>query len=153
MAQLRGQTDQPAKPIRTHATIIGETPNARAREVMANLCGAKLPWFDLFGTRRAWDEEQAEASAWMWLSTRINETAPLLLLGARVCKAFGLPPFEWLEWYRSPLHAHPLIAFPHPTRSRWIRSPENAMAAGLLAANVAHNKLPNYEWQNREESA
>ena len=146
---------------RTYATIVGEMPNAKGQTAydtrtglrMALLCGAELPWINLFDKYRAWDEEEAEAAAWMWLSSRVNESAPLLLLGARVCRAFNLPPdHEWLEWYRSPQHGHPMIAFPHPTRSRWMRSTENALAAGLMAANVAHNRLPQTDY-NKEENA
>src|SRR4030095_10861453 len=100
---------------------------------MRALCGAEVPYSYLFQTYRPWDEEEAEAAARRWLTPRVNESGPLLLLGARVCTAFAIPTdFKWREWYRSPQHGHPLIAFPHPTRSRWMLNTKNATAAALM---------------------
>lgn len=148
---------------RTYATIIDEMPtptgkrgmDTTALQRMRALCGAEVPYYYLFQIHHStWDDEEAEAAAWRWLTPRVNESGPLLLLGARVCRAFGIPfDFEWLEWYRSPLHGHPMIAFPHPARSKWMLNTNNAAAAGLMAANVAHNRLPSLDFKNKEEDA
>jgi hypothetical protein len=162
MAAMRNDQPQPIVLTRTYASIIDEMPTpsgkrgmeTNALQRMRALCGADVPWYYLFQSHRAWDDEEAEAAAWQWLVPRANESGPLLLLGVRVCRAFGLPAdHEWLEWYRSPLHGHPMIAFPHPTRSKWLQNKNNAAAAGLMAANVAHDRLPRLDYNNKEEDA
>jgi hypothetical protein len=139
------------------AAVIGENPNgppskwsydSGSAAKVKRMCGKELPWFNLFAREPStWDRQRARAVA-----TRFcldlqegNRTWTLLLLGRKVCHAFGIERPEWLEWYRSALWG-PMIAVPHPSGlNRWYNDTENRRAATKLLSAVAIGLLPSSE--------
>jgi hypothetical protein len=92
------------------------------------MTGRKLTWYNLFMT---------EPERWSALAARKSVAAfpehprhlPVLLLGTRVCAAFGLDRPEWLGWYAT--EAAPLaLAVPHPSGlNRWWNDLDNRVNA------------------------
>src|SRR6185295_2769052 len=109
-----------------------------ARRV-AQLCGTRVTWFNLFEREpERWSEDEAREAAETWCldNGKRPRRIPLLLLGTKVCNAFGIEDIEWLESYASQLWS-PMIAFPHPSGlNRWWNEPENERRARRLARAV-----------------
>ncbi len=139
----------------TVAVVVGEQPNrlgqtgwlARSGERLRELGLPLIPWLNLFDRpAERWDRAEATSSALRILEKHGDSSTPLLLLGARVCDAFGLPTDrEWLGWYRTWLTRAPLIALPHPSGlNRWWNEPTNAVAASELLRALAGGRLPRW---------
>jgi hypothetical protein len=139
------------------AAVIGESPNghmsrwsydAGSASRVKKLSGKELPWFNLFAAEPStWDRQRARAVATRFCLElqEKQRTWTLLLLGRKVCHAFGIERPEWLEWYRSALWG-PLIAVPHPSGlNRWWNNSENTLAAKELLSAVAIGLLPSTE--------
>ena len=137
------------------AAVIGESPNGHMSQWsydggsaarVKKLCGGKeLPWFNLFeGNTTPWPRIPARVIATKFCLElqREKNSWILLLLGVKVCGAFGIEKPRWLEWYRSALGG-PFIAVPHPSGlNRWWNSAENTEAARQLLSKVALGLLP-----------
>jgi len=137
---------------------IGENPNAGdvpwnydvggAAKLKRMCCGKELPWFNLYQVEPSpWDRQEARGVATKFCLDlqEKNRTWTLLLLGVKVCSAFGIEKPEWLEWYRSPLWG-PMIAVPHPSGlNRWWNDAEHRRAATELLSAIAIGLLPSAE--------
>lgn len=113
---------------------------------LTRLCGKKITWFNLFATEpERWSAKDAKASAEEWCEKYAKRhRVPLLLLGTKVCSAFGIEDPEWLETYASQLWS-PMIAFPHPSGlNRWWNDPENERRAWMVARGVANGTYFRY---------
>ena len=132
---------------------IGENPRATGWDYdvggaakLKRMCGGKeLPWFNLYKVEPApWPKARARGIATKFCLElqETNRRWTLILLGVKVCNAFGIERPEWLEWYRSALWG-PMIAVPHPSGlNRWWNSAENTEAAHLLLSKIAFGLLP-----------
>ena len=142
-------------PARTHATIVGQMPSATGKvgydtasgRRMVALCSATLPWMNVFDEYRPWSDQDARARVQIilrQLQEQLRAHCVLILLGRRVARAFRLPSdAEWLEWYRTAEHRHPMIAFPHQSAvNRWWNDEANVAEARKLARAVARGRLP-----------
>lgn len=139
--------DMPLPP----AIIFGSAPNPHrgwsysrgSAGRMEKLCGRRLRWFNIYEAEpERWDPVEAKVRAANWCMAQRGRSVPLLLLGTKVCAAFGIERPEWLEWYARALWT-PMIAFPHPSGlNRWWNDPANAEAARDLAHKVASGALP-----------
>lgn len=151
------------KPAKSGPAIVwGEMPNAagavayetRSGRRMQQLTGRYLEWQNIFTVNRKWSTMAARRRvvAWTQHPERVDGSQVLLLLGNRVARAFDLPSdVEWLEWYRSPTHAHPMIAVPHPSgRNRWWNDMDNVAEARRLLREVARGNLPHYDYKGGE---
>lgn len=144
-------------------TIVGESPNSQGVEKydtvsgkrLLALVGVELPWWNIHGAEPPrWNARVARARATEWLMMRPGFNEPLILLGRKVCAAFGVVDEPWLEWYRSPTHEHPMIAFPHPSpRNRWWNVPGNVSAAQRLLVSIVNKEVPHYDYKNKDETA
>ena len=160
--------EEPADPTTTREVetpiVIGEAPNWRGestydtqsgQRVLA-MAGRELPWWNIFGETppQKWNVVDARMGAAYWLESHRGSEV-LVLLGAKVTHAFGIPDdFEWLEWFASPQHYHPMVAFPHPSGvNRWWNDEGNSLAAGQLLRDVAEGRLPRVEKGTRDETA
>lgn len=145
-------------------TIIGESPNSqgvekydtRSGQRLLDMMGGKtMPWHNIHGAEPPkWSKRVARARIEDWLAQNPLESEPLLLLGRKVAHAFGIPgDAEWLEWYVSPAHRHPMILFPHTSpRNTWWNNPKNETAARDLLMKLVNGKLPNKEKQRDEKA-
>lgn len=94
-----------------------------------SLVGRKITFYNLFEAEpEKWSREEARESAERWClqyGPRLGNDVPLLLLGTKVCDAFGIENPHWLEVYASQLW-RPMVAVPHPSGlNRWYNDPEN----------------------------
>jgi len=139
------------------AAVIGESPNGDPSQWsydngsamrMKKVCGRELPWFNLFATEpEKWDRREARVVATRFcLELQEKEKSwTLLLLGVKVCHAFGVERPEWLEWYRSMLWG-PMIAVPHPSGlNRWWNDGERTRTARQLLSAVSAGLLPSFD--------
>lgn len=132
-------------------TLVDVSPNAQGDELYETWSGLKLlsiypkrlPYWNIHGAQPpTWSVRVARSRAAWWVLNRVNASEPLFLLGPKVCAAFGIVEPEWLEWYASPTHHHPMIAYPRPSNYRWWASKKNAQSASKLLCDVAAKKLP-----------
>jgi len=141
--------------LQSRAYAFGSSPNPYAKTWsydtgsagrLKRLCGEEVAWFNLYDTEPPrWDRQEARAIAEWWCRTNESFMRPLLLLGQKVCDAFGVSDPEWLEWYASQLW-RPMIAVPHPSGlNRWYNDSENAARAGDLLRKVCTGELPHVE--------
>jgi hypothetical protein len=143
------------------ATIVGESPNSTGVEKYETLSGKRLfammgvelPWWNIHGAQPPrWSARVARARAEDWLKMRPELDEPLILLGRKVCAAFGVVNEPWLEWYRRPAHGHPLVAFPHPSpRNPWWHVPGNLELATALLVSIAKKEVPHYDFKNKDD--
>ncbi len=116
---------------------------------IGELLGRPATWFNLFEREpENWSKKAARESAEEWCLTyqrRLPYRMPLMLLGTKVCNAFGIDDPVWLESYASALWS-PMIAFPHPSGlNRWWNDPENAARAEDVARRLGERTYYNYE--------
>ncbi len=141
------------------ATVVGESPNSKGVDKYDTLSGKRLyaimglelPWWNIHGAEPPkWNARVAKARVQNWIEFNPGASQPLILLGRKVCLAFGIGVNEpWLEWYRTAAHAHPMITVPHPSpRNRWWSVPENFQAAAALLQAVAKKEIPHVEFKN-----
>ncbi len=98
--------------------------------------GAPVPrWSHRVAASRVRDRLAMEGS---WRSE------PLILVGPRVCRAFGLEDYAWLDWFRSSEHGHPLIAWP-TSRTFWSGKGRRKETAIHMLVEIAEGRLPHYE--------
>jgi hypothetical protein len=145
--------------------VFGSAPNPHAVEWtyeggsaarLAKICGKRLTWFNLFAEEPTrWSREEARESATQWCEAlqRKLPRVPLILLGSKVCDAFGIEDPDWLETYASILWS-PMIAFPHPSGlNRWWNDPENEREAFRVGHAVASNRYFKQDKNYRDESS
>jgi len=132
-------------------TIVDVSPNAYGSELYDTWAGqrlldmypVRLPYWEIHGAQPPrWSLRVARSRADWWVLNRPNANEPLVLLGAKVCAAFGISEPEWLSWYARPSNPHPMIAFPHPLLNGWWHKSDNATRATELLGDVATKKLP-----------
>jgi hypothetical protein len=102
-----------------------------------------MTWFNLFEREpETWSQEAAQRSAEEWCLTyaRRLSRVPVIMLGTKVCNAFGVEDIEWLESYTSQLW-NPMVAFPHPSGlNRWWNDPENEAKAWKVGHAIAQGR-------------
>jgi hypothetical protein len=146
------------------AQIIGEAPNVSGKEMYETRSGVRmydlsgdvqLPWQNLFDAYPLpWSLPEARERADAWVFLYGHATGPLVLLGARVCAAFGVEEVEWLGWYRRPDLGCAMIAFPHPSGlNHWWNDASNRVRARDLMQAVAHGELPRWEHKSIKEES
>lgn len=118
------------------------------------MAGMELPFFNLYAIEpKRWNREDARKRATNWCLElqKTDRKWTLLLLGVKVCNAFGIERPEWLEWYRSALWG-PMIAVPHPSGlNRWYNDPDNRTAATEVISQVSFGLLPAYDYERVEK--
>ncbi len=146
--------------IKENAAVMGIGENPRATgwnydkggsaKIKHMAAGRELPWFNLYDVEpEKWDRADAARRADLWCRTYEDQSWTLLLLGVKVCNAFGIERPEWLGWYRS-LSAGLMIAVPHPSgRNRWYNDADNVAKATQLLTLIASGKLP-YKHETEE---
>jgi len=145
------------------ATIVGESPNSQgvdkydtmSGKKLFALMGVELPWWNIHGAEPPrWSAKVARARTLDWLKMRPGADEPLILLGRKVCAAFGVVNEPWLEWYRVPTHGHPMIAMPHPSsRNSWWHVPGNIELARALLVSIVKKEVPHYDLTIKDETA
>ena len=158
-AAFKANADKAAKASKyvLPATFIGRSPDkhgakkydtAGGKRLAAMLAGGNLlAWRDLFPKTEPypWDKRAASRAAWRMARARLDDSEPWVLLGGKVCEAFAVPN-DWLGWYRSPEHRHPMIAFPHPSPlNRFWNEPRLVQQAQELLLDLAAGRLPYVE--------
>ena len=126
--QYRGEDDG--------TIIVAESPNphgewtwerASARR-MEQLIGRRVTWYNLFEVEpERWSAMRARAAA-SGLLAELTHDHTVLMLGRRVCAAFG---HQKLPWLHGSLSKHALlVAVPHPSGlNRWWNDPANVELA------------------------
>jgi len=146
------------------AVVFGSAPNPHVVEWrydqgsagrIREMCGRELPWYNLYEREPPrWDRAEAGEIATAWCQEHAQEKLTLLLLGQKVCDAFGIQNPEWLRWYVRPRVGRlerafdfvpwiPMVAVPHPSGlNRWYNDPVNQQATARLLRKIAWGELP-----------
>jgi hypothetical protein len=125
-----------------HVAAFGSAPNphsgawnyeAGTTKRLQMLCGARVPFWNLFVKEPDnWSRESAARAATSWVET--HEEDLVLMLGAKVCRAFGVMKPSWLEVYDLD-YARTMqgVAVPHPSGlNRWYNDADNVRAAKYI---------------------
>jgi hypothetical protein len=132
------------------AMIIGACPNPHrewswergSARRMKTLCGRELPWINLYEVEPSrWLPRDAALRA-KEVVQRVPTGTLLILLGGRVCHAFGIGRPVWLKCYSTEIW-QPVLAVPHPSGlNRWWNDPANTERAARLLSAVARGYVP-----------
>ncbi len=131
---------------------VGPSPNPHSEwshergtvgKLMA-LCDRQVPFYNLYETEpERWSRRDArqQAQAWMdWEQANVIDTPTLLMLGTKVCDAFGVRMPKWLQVYRLQGNIAGM-AVPHPSGlNRWWNDPRNEAMAAVALREAARGK-------------
>ena len=141
--------------------IVGEAPNTRgfdkyntqSGQRLLKMAGEELPWHNVYETLpEKWEPEVARERIRTWLTQHPYDSEPLILLGRKVQAAFDIYNAEWLSWWASPEHRHPMIIFPHTSgRVQWWNDEKNMATATELLQALVNGSLPYVEHKNKRE--
>ena len=131
-----------------HLAAFGPSPNPHSSEWrydrgtagrLADLCGGRPAFWNLFDTEpEKWSKRRATSSAFDWSYTH-DPRIVVLMLGVRVCNAFGVRKPHWLLPYQLP-SGRKGVAVPHPSGlNRWWNDPTNYRAAESMLRYLVKN--------------
>jgi hypothetical protein len=125
-----------------HVLAVGPSPNPHTHEWsyehgttkrLATICGKRVPFANLFEFEPPkWDRKAAKIAADNWQWENDHRGLLVLMLGTKVCDAFGVKQPHWLTIYE--LNGdNQGMAVPHPSGlNRWWNDDTNIRAAKYM---------------------
>lgn len=126
-----------------HVAAIGPNPNPHAKGYwhydrgaalhLMELCGRPVPFYNLYAREpREWSRERAASAARRFVRAYSHRAVAVLMLGTKVCSAFGVTRPEWLRTYDIG-DGMEGVAVPHPSGlNRWYNDPANRRRAEMV---------------------